>query len=422
MSLLIAGVILAKCDSSNKQQDQTTKSQGQSAGVDLRDSQANVIDSPIYGLPTNRYNIDRQQVSRNQYLGAILREYGVPYEKIDKLAKKAEGVFDITKIRAGNFYCAFNPRDTTQKGCDYLVYEIDPVNYVVFTFKDKVKVYRGEREVQKEIHKTGAVIHQSLWRALERQNASPALVMRLSEIYAWNVNFYRIKEGDRFKVIYEQQYVEDDYIGVGDIKAAYFEHRGEGHYAFPFTQDGERQFFNEDGQSLRKELLQAPLKFSRITSGYTKKRYHPVLGEYRAHKGTDYGAPTGTPIRSVGDGRVVAASYGKYNGRYVKIRHNSVYTTQYLHMSRIKSGLRRGVKVSQGQIIGYVGATGLANGSHLCYRFWKNGEQVDPYKQDIPSSEPVKPPYMPAFKQKYKPLKEALQSIDYPDNTKAQLP
>lgn len=419
VSLILFGFCFSGCNSSDSQvnNEQTTQKLVADSG-----QTAAKADSLLYGLPKQPYVIQRNRVQRDDYLGAILREYGVSYSKIDSLVKLAKGIFDVSNIRTGHFYCAFNPDDSTKQGCDYLVYEIDPVNYVVFQFKDTLDVYKGRRKVKTKTRKTAAIIEQSLWKALEEQDASPALVMRMAEIFAWNVNFYRIKEGDRFKVIYEQQYVGDEYVGVGEIKAAYFKHRGKEHYAFPFKQNGERAFYNENGQSLKKTLLQAPLKFSRVTSGYTKRRYHPILNEYRAHKGTDYGAPAGTPIRSVGDGTVIAARYGKYNGRYVKIRHNSVYTTQYLHMSDIADGIHRGANVEQSQVIGYVGATGLATGPHLCYRFWKNGRQVDPYEQDIPSAEPVKPPYMEAFKQKYKPLKAKLEAISFNQKAKAHLP
>ena len=420
MALLLAFAVPQGCNFSDNEKG-ITESRQTKKPIDSAEPPA-VKDSLLYGLSTNAYEVKRNRVQRNEYLGAILREYGVPYPKIDRLIKQAEGIFDVTNIRTGHFYCAFNPSDSTRKGCDYLVYEIDPINYVVFQFKDTVDVYKGRHKVKSKTRKTAAIIEQSLWEALDKQNASPALVMRMAEIFAWNVNFYRIQKGDRFKVIYKQQYVGDEYVGVGKIKAAYFQHRGEAHYAFPFKQNGEREFYNENGQSLRKTLLQAPLKFSRITSGYTRRRYHPVLKEYRAHKGTDYGAPRGTPIRSVGDGTVIAARYGKYNGRYVKIRHNSVYTTQYLHMNDIADGVYRGAEVDQGQVIGYVGATGLATGPHLCYRFWKNGRQVDPYEQDIPSAEPVKPPYMEAFKEKYKPLKAQLDALTFDKKAKAQLP
>ncbi len=400
--------------------DQQTSGESDSAIYANSDSLSAAEQEPQYrfGLPVDSYHLKEGEVQRNDYLSDILRQFGVPYQKIDELVKASKGVFDVTDIRTGHFYCAFNSRDTADSlnQCKYLVYEIDPVNYVVFQFKDTLAVYKEKKDVNIKQRKTTGIINRSFWHTLQDQNASPVLAVRLSEIFAWSVDFYRIEKGDRFKVIYEQKYIDDENVGVGAIKAAYFKHRGEAHYAFPFKQDGEREFYDPEGNSLRKELLQAPLKFSRVTSGYTKKRYHPVLKEYRAHLGTDYAASRGTPIRSVGDGTVIAAGYGKYNGRFVKIKHNSVYTTQYLHMSNIAGGIRRGAEVDQGQIIGRVGATGLATGPHLCYRFWKNGKQVDPYRQDIPSAEPIKEKHMEAFKKTYKPLKKTLDSMAFNGN------
>lgn len=413
-SFLIAFVtLLGACSGSS--QKQAAGDEPMDSTVFSKDSASTPEPQFSYGLPVDSYDLKEGKVKRNDYLADILRQFDVSYEKIDKLVEAAEGVFDVTDIRSGHFYCAFNDRDTASNssGCDYLVYEIDPVNYVVFQFKDSIAVYKQKQDVKVKARKTAGIIDRSLWHTLQDQNASPVLAIRLSEIYAWSVDFYRIKEGDRFKVIYEQKYVDDEYVGVGDIKATYFKHQGEEYYGFPFVQDDDREFYDEQGQSLRKELLLAPLKFSRITSGYSKKRYHPVLKEYRSHLGTDYAASRGTPIRSVGDGNVVAARYGKYNGRFVKIRHNSVYTTQYLHMSRIASGIEKEASVKQGDIIGYVGATGLATGPHLCYRFWKNGKQVDPYKQDIPKAEPVKDSNMQAFEKKYKPLKDSLDAMKF---------
>ncbi len=412
--LLIFMFLIASC-SGNSQKKAMGNEHADSAELNNADTASSPKPEFSYGLPVDSYDLKKGKVAQNDYLADILKQFDVSYEKIDRLVEAAEGVFDVTDIRSGHFYCAFNNRDTASasSGCDYLVYEIDPVNYVVFQFKDTVAVYKEKKEVSVKKRKTAGVIDRSLWYTLQEQNASPVLAVRLSEIYAWSVDFYRIKEGDRFKVIYEQKYVDDEYIGVGDIKAAYFKHQGEEYYGFPFIQDEDREFYNEEGESLRKELLLAPLKFSRITSGYSKKRYHPVLKEYRSHLGTDYAASRGTPIRSVGDGSVIAARYGKHNGRFVKIRHNSVYTTQYLHMSKIASGIEKGASVKQGDIIGYVGATGLATGPHLCYRFWKNGKQVDPYKQDIPKADPVKESNMQAFENKYKPLKDSLDAMEF---------
>ena len=222
--------------------------------------------------------------------------------------------------------------------------------------------------------------------------------MRLSEVFAWQIDFFRIQRGDRFRVVYEERTVDGTTIGPGDIVAAYFVHRGRTYYAYRFDDGEGSEYFDENGQSLRRELLKAPLRFSRISSRFTNRRFHPVLKRYRPHHGTDYAAPTGTPVLSVGDGTVQFAAYKGYNGNYVKIRHNATYTTGYLHLSRIADGLRPGATVKQGDTIGYVGSTGLSTGPHLDYRFWKNGTAIDPYSVELPPARPVAPQHMTAFR------------------------
>ena len=211
--------------------------------------------------------------------------------------------------------------------------------------------------------------------------------------------------GAYFKVIFEEIFVDGQRIGIGNILAAEFVHRDQPFYSYRFVQDSVANFFDENGESLRKAFLKAPLNFSRISSRYTKKRFHPVQKRWKAHLGTDYAAPSGTPILATGDGTVTESAYGKANGNYVKIRHNSTYSTQYLHMSKRKS--KKGDFVRQGDVIGYVGATGLATGPHVCYRFWKNGEQVDPYSQDLPASEPINPKY----RDEYNAVKDSLMPL-----------
>ena len=218
---------------------------------------------------------------------------------------------------------------------------------------------------------------------------NPELAFQISEVYAWTVDFYRINSGDKFKVIYEEEFINGKSVGIGAIKAAWFEYDDAGYYSFQYKQDNLFDYYDTEGNSLRKQFLKAPLRYNRISSRFTRKRYHPVLKRNKSHLGTDYAAPTGTPIHSVGDGKVVESRYGKYNGRYVKIRHNGIYSTQYLHMSKIENGIKTGAEVKQGDVIGYVGSTGLASGPHLCFRFWKNGRQVDPFKQALPPSKPV---------------------------------
>jgi murein DD-endopeptidase MepM/ murein hydrolase activator NlpD len=228
------------------------------------------------------------------------------------------------------------------------------------------------------------------------------------------VDFQRLQVGDKFKLIYEEQQVEGITIGISKISGIYFEHFDHPYYAFPFDQGDGVDYFDEDGKSLRKALLKYPIEFTRISSRYNKNRFHPVQRRYKAHLGTDFAAPRGTPIRSVGDGIVQEASYKSSNGNYVKIRHNATYTTQYLHMSKIAAGLNAGDRVKQGQTIGYVGSTGLATGPHLCYRFWKNGVQVDALRVDLPASQPVKGDFLTSFESVKEHLIEKLNIIPFP--------
>ena len=209
------------------------------------------------------------------------------------------------------------------------------------------------------------------------------------DLYGWSVDFQSLQKGDKYKVQFEEKLIDGQVVGITDIKLAYFEHNGEPYHAIPFEQNGEVNFFDQDGNSLKKAFLRDPLKYTRISSRYNLRRFHPVQKRYKAHLGTDYAAPTGTEIRSVGDGTVIEARYTSANGNYVKIKHNGTYTTQYLHMSKIGKGIRAGARIKQGQVIGYVGSTGLATGPHLCFRFWKNGKQEDWLREKIPPSEPI---------------------------------
>lgn len=343
----------------------------------------------IFGIFTDNLIETKNKVERNETLSEILENFTLSNLTVSEIASNSRDVFDVRKIRPGKTYYTYASNDSLND-LKYFVYEIDPVNYVVMDISDSLNVYKGEREVEVVQTSRAASINNSLYLTLMENETSPELAVKLSQIFAWQIDFYRIQKGDNFKVIFEEKYVDDKFVGIGEIIGAQFVHSDEKFFAIPFEQDSIRQFFDEKGNSLRKAFLKAPLEFSRISSRYNKKRFHPVLKRTRAHLGTDYAAPYGTPIRSVGDGVVIAAGYSRGNGNYVKVKHNSTYTTQYLHMSKFAKGIRNGRRVSQGDIIGYVGSTGLATGPHLCYRFWKNGVQVDPFKEKIPPSHPVK--------------------------------
>ncbi len=242
------------------------------------------------------------------------------------------------------------------------------------------------------------MIHSSLWNTMMDQGLHPDLVIYLSRVLAWSVDFYRIESGDLFKVLYSEEYVGDRSVGVSRIKAVHFLHRGREIEAYRFVSDTINGYFDSDGNNMRKTFLQAPLEFGgRISSRYSHSRLHPIHGDRRPHYGTDYAAPHGTPILAVGDGVISRTSYTRGNGNYVRIRHNAVYETQYLHMSRFATGIKPGHRVSQGDVIGYVGSTGMATGPHVCFRFWKNGQQVDHLRLDFPSGDPLPEAYIDAF-------------------------
>lgn len=329
------------------------------------------------------------KVKRNETFSDMLSPFGVSGQKIFDLAAMAKPMMDVRKIRAGNEYRIYDEPGNDSEA-DILVYQRNPVDYIVFDLRDSLRVTTGQRPiVSKEKHAKGS-INSSLYVTLTEQDVNPMLAIELSEVFAWQVDFYRIMKGDHFSVIYDEEFVGDKSIGVSDVKAAKFHHNGKDYYAFPYEVDGLMEYYDENGNSLKRPFLRAPLRFSRISSRFSRKRFHPVQKRYKAHLGTDYAAPTGTPVRATADGVVTEARYSKYNGRYVKIRHNSTYTTQYLHFSKIAKGIKAGGKVQQGDVIGYVGSTGLATGPHLCYRFWKNGKQVDALREKLPDTiEPI---------------------------------
>ena len=312
------------------------------------------------------------------------------------------------KFAAGKNYKVFYSNDSLQK-VNAFIYEIDAENYVVFNLKDSISISKERKNVEIRIRTASGVITSSLWQTVIDNNINTDIPMLLSEIYAWAIDFYRIQEGDHFKVIYEEKYVEGEPIGAGRVLAAKFNHVNEDFYAIYFEQGDAVDYFDENANSLRRAFLKAPLKFSRISSKFSMKRFHPVQKRYKPHLGTDYAAPRGTPIMTTGDGVVDAAGYTIGNGNYVKVRHNSVYTTQYLHMDKIKPGIRKGSRVRQGDNIGWVGSTGLATGPHVCYRFWKNGVQVDALKVKLPASLPVDKNFLDAYNKVKEEMKRKLK-------------
>ena len=375
------------------------------------------IEKPLfkYGLNLSEFKVLTHVVKQNEFFADILSQYNVTYATIDYLARHSTSIFNLNKMKAGNNYTVLCEKNDSACVPKKLIYEESKVDYVVFNLDDSLYTYRGQNKVERRHQEVSGVINSSLYETLESNNMSPALAVRLSEIFAWTVDFYKIQQGDKFKVSYDEDFVNGESVGIGQINSCLFNSSGKDFYAFYYAKDNahEGDYYDENGNSMKKEFLKAPVKFSRISSRYSLNRFHPVTKEWKAHLGTDYAAPAGTPIMATADGIVEDACFKVFNGNYVKIRHNGQYKTQYLHMSKIGKGIHPGVRVKQGEIIGYVGATGLATGPHCCYRFWKDGQQVDPLKQKLTFADPMPVKYKSDFLTKTKPEKDKLDAIVY---------
>lgn len=368
----------------------------------------------LYGIIVDSLDVVEGKIKRNQNISEILSRYNISHQKILDLANASKKVFDVRKVKANNKYVIIHSGDSL-KTAKALIYEPSKVEYVVFNLDDSVTVEYHQKQT-KIIEKTAiGVIENSLALTMSELGLSPQLTNDFADVFAWQIDFFRLFPGDKFKVIYEEKVVDGETVGLGKIVGAYFQHHDQYNYAVYYDQGNGADYFNEEGKSLRKQLLKYPLSFTRISSRYTGRRYHPIIKRYRAHLGTDFAAPHGTPIRSVGEGTVTEARYSRYNGNYVKIKHNGIYSTQYLHMSKIARGIRPGAKVNKGQNIGFVGKTGLARGNHLCFRFWKNGVQVDALRIQIPPSEPITEVHLTTFNQCKNNVIARLKKLKFPD-------
>ena len=377
-----------------------------------------VLAPPVlkYGLPVDSFEIVAGTVKPNQHLSHILGRYNVDLATIDKIARKSKEIFDVRKIKSGNLYTFFLTPDSLKEP-RYFVYESSATDYVVYELFDTLNVYPGAKQIETKLRTAQGEIETSLWNTMKDNNLDPMLALDLSDIFAWTIDFFAIQKGDRFRVVYDELIVDSVSIGIGTIYAVQFDHYGEENYAFRFFQDERYDYFDEEGVSLRKAFLKAPLKFSRISSRFSHARMHPVLRIRRPHRGVDYAAASGTPVVSIGDGTVVARAYQKRGGgNYVKIKHNSVYTTTYMHLSGFGKGIVQGARVKQGQVIGYVGATGLATGPHLDFRIAKNGQLVDPLKVEAPPVEPVKEENLLRYNELKDSLMNELHQIPWDKN------
>lgn len=358
-----------------------------------------MFDIPVptikYGFALDTFSVVKDEIKDNEFLSTILLKHKVDYVTIDRIARKSKEVWDVKQLRAGKKFYILN-KDTTTSA-DHFIYEPNPFRYVVYDLKDSLNISVTERPIETRVRDKSGVIESSLWNAMSADGLSSELIAKMEDVFGWSIDFHHALKGDKFKLIYEEQLIDGEAVGVGKVLAAHYQNRDNNYYGIRFENDKHSGYYDEEGNTMKKQFLKSPVKYSRISSGYNLRRFHPVLKRTKAHLGTDYAAPRGTPIYAVGDGVVTIAKFKRNNGNYVKIKHNKTYQTQYLHMNGFAKGIRSGVHVKQGQTIGYVGSTGLATGPHVCFRFWKNGRQINHRRLNFPPAEPMPKSDLPRF-------------------------
>ena len=344
----------------------------------------------IFGINADGYCVERKKVESGESWSRILGSYGIGTQKVLRLDQLTKEICPLRNIRTGSHYTTFTRQDSTSVHLDHLVYEKNLVDYVVFSFVgDSVAVREGQRELEIRRKKSTATISSSLWGAIIEAELPYSLAAEMEDIYQWTVDFFGIQQGDSFTVIYDEKFIDTLSVGIGRVWGAKFTHRGKDIYAIPFEQGGKLQYWEEDGGSLRKQLLKAPLKFTRISSKFSHARRHPVTKKVRPHHGVDYAAPSGTPVRAVADGVVTVKAHKKADGNILKIKHPGNLSSGYLHLRGFAKGIKVGARVSQGQVIGYVGSTGYSTGPHLDFRLWKGGTPINPLKVPQKPAEPI---------------------------------
>jgi murein DD-endopeptidase MepM/ murein hydrolase activator NlpD len=367
----------------------------------------------LYGINIDSMDVEEGVIQRNENLSEILNRYNISTRTVYEISKLPRDSFDVRRLQSKKPYTIIHDKDSL-KTARAFIYHPNKIDYTMLRFEDSVRVYNGKNKVDTIIEVASGVIETSLYHTVMDAHGSPMLVNELADVYAWEIDFFGLQKGDAFKVIYERFEVNGESAGMGKIISSWFLHEGEPFYAVQYDQGEGPEYFDEEGNSLRKTFLKAPLKFSRISSRFSYSRLHPVLKIRRPHTGIDYAAPKGTPVVSVGDGEVIMAAYKGGGGNTVKIRHNSNYTTGYLHLSRYGKGIKPGAKVKQGQIIGYVGSTGLSTGPHLDFRFWKNGRAIDPLKIDPPSANPITEDHKEPYHKRMLEKTSELDAINVP--------
>ena len=366
-----------------------------------------------FGFILNNYEVKKDTIDRGDSFGLILEKNELYYPKIFNIVNEVKKVFDIRRINVGRPYTILYSKDSIRKP-EYFIYQPSSIDYLVVSLGDSIYAEKKQKEVKLVEYEASGVIKSTLSETMQELRLSPLITKELSEIYAWNIDFFRLEKGDNFKILYTSKFIDDSiYIGLNRVHNAYFEHRGKPFYAIEYETDSIRgitEYFDENGKNLRRAFLLSPVQFSRISSRYNLRRKIAYYGRVKPHYGTDFAAPVGTDIRATASGRVEKSGYTRANGYYIKIKHNATYSTQYLHMR--KKGLKVGTQVKQGDKIGEVGMTGYTSGPHVCYRFWKNGKQVDPLKQKLPEAKPISEELRSKYLAYMEPIKYKLDNID----------
>ena len=363
---------------------------------------------PAMGFEPDSLEMRSGEVKNGQFFSTLLGGLGMSQQEAYNLTEASKDVFDVKTLRIGQSYRAYYD-DSVLK---YLVYDRDKASSIVFDCTSPYGAWVYEKPVTVEQRYADVTIGSSLWVDMRAAGVSPLLIVSLSDIYAWTVDFFALQKGDCFRVLYEEKMCDGEVIAVDTVRYAVFSHAGDDFPMVMFDQnDGGNMWWNEKGESMRKAFLKAPLNYSRISSGFSYSRKHPVTRKVQPHTGVDYAAPTGTPVMTIGDGVVTSVKYEGAGGNTVRIRHNSVYSTAYLHLSRYAKGLKAGQRVRQGEIIGYVGSTGRSTGPHLDFRVWKNGTPINPLKMDSPPAEPIKDSNREAFAETTAKYKAQIDSI-----------
>lgn len=411
--LLISFIVFSACGTSEEQEKKTIKN--------LAANYEEVIE---FGYNLNNFKVVRDTIRSGDSFGEILERNRLGYPKIFQIAEKAKDTFDIRKLRVGKPYMLLCSKDSLQQPQSF-IYQPNKVEYVVIEFCDSILAYKERKPITIVEKEASGVIMSSFSETMDNLGLPPDLTYTVADVYAWTLDFYKLQKGDRFKILYRQRFIEDSiHAGIESIDAAYFEHKNEPLYAFKYTVDKVRQiedYFDENTKSLRRTFLTSPIKFRyRISSRYNLRRKIAYYGnKVRPHKGTDFAAAIGTPIIATANGTVIESTRRGGNGKYVKIKHNATYSTQYLHMKN--RNVKVGDYVKQGDVIGWVGMTGNTGGPHVCYRFWKNGRQVDPFRQKLPAAESIPDSLKVKYKDYIAPLKERIDNINYPEPTAEEL-